>query len=227
MPILQARDENNQPRLSGGDSFQVLLVPRPALKTASSQPVTAAATTAEGGRLDSRADQQQEQCIPGVLGNELSQDFSDSTFSKQLGRSKLISHPLLLSYNSSTGTVSSRQDSTISLQHSQVDVKPQESLDNLSLHADEDHDIRWHADSATVVAVAVGDIQDNGDGTYSCSYSHVTAGLFELHVTNGKLWGQQVGLQMSHNKARDRQRGSSCAGLLVRHSVSVVFRSEK
>lgn len=35
-------------------------------------------------------------------------------------------------------------------------------------------------------AVAAGDVQDNGDGTYSCSYAHTVAGSYYLHVTNGK-----------------------------------------
>jgi hypothetical protein len=39
-----------------------------------------------------------------------------------------------------------------------------------------------------VTAVAVGDVQDNGDGSYSCSYSHTVAGAYELHVLNGKCF---------------------------------------
>lgn len=36
------------------------------------------------------------------------------------------------------------------------------------------------------MAVAVGEVQDHGDGTYSCSYSYTAAGAYELHVTNGR-----------------------------------------
>lgn len=41
-------------------------------------------------------------------------------------------------------------------------------------------------------AVAVGDVQDNGDGTYSCSYRYQVAGTYELHVTNGEAWAAFV-----------------------------------
>lgn len=39
---------------------------------------------------------------------------------------------------------------------------------------------------AVIEAVAVGDVQDNGDGTYTCSFTHNAAGTYELHVTNGR-----------------------------------------
>lgn len=178
-----------------------MLVPRPILKTAASSPVAAAAATpVEGMSLDLPADgqqQQQQQYSPGTLDGGMSQEYSSSGIQQQLGRSKLISHPLLLPYSSSNFTSSSRQNSVISLQHSQVDVKSQTSLDHISLHTDEDthvslhayddYDVSLHTESATVEAVAVGEVQDLGDGTYSCSYTHTVAGLFELHITNGKL----------------------------------------
>jgi hypothetical protein len=41
--------------------------------------------------------------------------------------------------------------------------------------------------SASVLeAVAAGEVQDNGDGTYSCSYTHTVAGSYDLHVINGE-----------------------------------------
>lgn len=42
------------------------------------------------------------------------------------------------------------------------------------------------AAGAVIEAVAAGDVQDNGDGTYTCSYTHSAAGTYELHVTNGR-----------------------------------------
>jgi alkylation response protein AidB-like acyl-CoA dehydrogenase len=45
------------------------------------------------------------------------------------------------------------------------------------------------AEPQVVIAVAVGEVQDHGDGSYSCSYSHTVAGAYELHVLNGEGLG--------------------------------------
>jgi hypothetical protein len=55
----------------------------------------------------------------------------------------------------------------------------------------EDYQDLLHPDDSemsheVVTAVAVGEVQDNGDGSYSCSYSHTAAGTYELHVLNGE-----------------------------------------
>jgi hypothetical protein len=46
--------------------------------------------------------------------------------------------------------------------------------------------VQARGDSGVLEAVTVGEVQDNGDGTYSCSYTHTVAGSFYLHVTNGE-----------------------------------------
>lgn len=186
---LQARDEDNQPRLSGGDTFNVLLVTRVQHKTAAAQSVdlmqaavpldavphnaarTPEVATAASSVEPADSSKAQLVCVPagGTVG----------------GRSRLISHPILMpgSFSSSDGS-SSAKGSTVLLQQVEAELKSQAS----EARSLPDYPEHWHNEEheGEVVAVTVGDIQDNGDGTYGCSYSYTTAGLYELHIINGK-----------------------------------------
>lgn len=149
LPCHQARDELSNPRLSGGDDFQVLLVPTTdvGLKARALLTAPAAPLVAASAHLQTQAVR------------------SDILAAAAAAGPRLKSHPISSSM-SSAGTVAS---STSSGSSSGASVGEAE-----------------YRTPAVLQAVAVGEVQDNGDGTYSCSYRHDVAGSYELHITNGE-----------------------------------------
>lgn len=147
---VQARDQLSNPRLNGGDTFQVLLLPvtqklnPPALITAAATPVThpkpAALTSSHSGSN-------------GSSGGRHQSGSNGSGAARLLGRGS--------------------EDDSSSASSSGASVGYEGYLPRPA--------------AAVVEAVAVGDVQDRGDGTYSCSYSYTVAGAYQLHVMNGEL----------------------------------------
>jgi hypothetical protein len=131
----QARDELSNPRLNGGDIFQVLLVPRSTVKP-NNQPrlLTAPAVPLAAGPDDTPS-----ATLPHSTAGSSVDSFGSCSSSSRSG--------------ASVGLEAYMQ--------------------------------RPAAPTSVVAAVAAGDVQDNGDGTYSVSYTHSSAGVFDLHVTNG------------------------------------------
>lgn len=147
---VQARDQLSNPRLNGGDTFEVLLLPvtqklnPPALITAAATPVThpkpAALTSSHSGSN-------------GSSGGRHQSGSNGSGAARLLGRGS--------------------EDDSSSASSSGASVGYEGYLPRPA--------------AAVVEAVAVGDVQDRGDGTYSCSYSYTVAGAYQLHVMNGEL----------------------------------------
>lgn len=135
----QARDELSNPRLNGGDTFQVLLLPvaplavhAPALTTAAAAPLTLPWPTT----------------LSSSSGARLIRAGADDDSSSSSSSGASVGYEGYLSPRPAAAPATA---------------------------------------AAVVEAVAVGDVQDSGDGRYSCSYVHPVAGVYELHVTNGEL----------------------------------------
>jgi hypothetical protein len=170
--LLQARDEQDNPRLNGGDTFQVLLLPgRPA--TAAAVPLArqlAAAAAAAAAAADGA-------CSSQTLQHQLDSAGAGNQTSKQ----SVVSAAAAAA--AAVAEADGCLDITVDLDINTAAEDYQELLQP------EDSDMRPDMSPEVVTAVAVGEVQDNGDGTYSCSYSHTVAGAYEMHVLNGESKG--------------------------------------
>lgn len=144
---ITAKDENDNPRLSGGDTFRVLLVP---------------GRKATGPAVEIMSQQQQQQHQQNA--------------------------PVFAWQTCNTEESSSSINNSNSAGISMGSVQPPPPLQQQPLPSD-DSSLRL---TEVVTAVAEGEVQDNGDGSYSCSYTYTKAGQFELHITNGGFRGSQL-----------------------------------
>jgi hypothetical protein len=151
---VQARDEQDNPRLSGGDTFQVLLLPgKPATAPAVPLARQLGATASAAAEVVCSSHTQQQQHLGGTHAvSQTNQHFVEA------------------------GTAGGCVNATVDLGISGVEDLLQDLLQP------EDSGMP----PVVVTAVAVGEVQDNGDGSYSCSYSHSVAGPYQLHVLNGE-----------------------------------------
>jgi hypothetical protein len=165
----QARDEQDNPRLSGGDTFQVLLLPgrpatAPAVPIAGQLAAEAAAAAAAADTLCSSPNQQQQQQQLGCAACG-DQTVKQSTVEAAAATAAAPAAGRCVNATADWGAIGDEDQDRLLLLHEDSSFVPPE----------------------LVTAVAVGEVQDNGDGSYSCSYSHAVAGPYELHVLNGEL----------------------------------------
>lgn len=201
---MQARDENNQPRLSGGDVFNVLLVPAAAAVAAV---IPRSVTSVDYNNQTANAltsDSIKAAAGAGATSFVSSNAAAAAAAAKSRARrSVLISHPLLLPSSSSSGGDGSSSSNPILLLQQADSVMTQDQDLGFDHHRNCDQDLGDHhiiSDldqdqdrdgdhdqqlQEVVTAAAVGQVQDNGDGTYTCGYSCNIAGDYELHIITG------------------------------------------
>lgn len=146
--LITARDEQNNPRLSGGDVFSVLLLPQTASAASGRSTMTTGAATP-------LAVVGQSECLNEARPSANTAAAVTASSVVQLGT-------LAAACGSNGSGIMTQQ------------VEAGEG------GGEAEHQV------VLVPAVAVGDVQDCGDGTYTCSYTHTKAGQYDLHVVNGE-----------------------------------------
>lgn len=208
---VQARDELSNPRLNGGDDFRVLLVPTTTPKGTDLDVTTPLLPTAPAAamNMNSRSAAMNMHTQSAAMNmHAQSTHTSATTQGMPTGPSGLSSHQLLgwsgsssrsngRSDGSSVDAVSLQSgDTTSSSSSSEASVgieaylpKPDRTQGTWEYYMGPSlgpHSAKAGGASGVLEAVAAGEVQDNGDGTYSCCYTHTVAGSYYLHVTNGK-----------------------------------------
>jgi hypothetical protein len=159
--LITARDEHNNPRLSGGDVFSVLLLPQTTSSIASGRSpyTTGPAGPLPGGHAEQRDN---AACVAAPVSASGTGEGGGG--------------------GGGGGAASSVIWRGTPVPHSMIGGSPGSNLmewERMCGRA-EQHQV------LVVSAVAAGEVQDHGDGSYSCSYTHTTAGLYDLHVVNGE-----------------------------------------
>uniref|UniRef100_A0A383V7D2 MORN repeat-containing protein n=1 Tax=Tetradesmus obliquus TaxID=3088 RepID=A0A383V7D2_TETOB len=182
--VLKARDEQDNPRLSGGDTFQVLLLPaRPATQAAvplaTQQPALPSnvSSSSSSSAADSRGGFVQQRLTSSLLqGLKQQQQQQDEAAGDDAATMEIVGGKKA---EAAAAAAFSQAHARLACIEEEEEQQAEEKA------SEEEEEVSESAVPQVVTAVAVGEVQDNGDGTYCCSYSHTAAGAYELHVLNG------------------------------------------